>query len=404
MIRESSMNIKSKLQIATRLTVRQFLKLFWILPVHKNRILFESYGGTAYSCNPKYLSEYLEATFPENYKLVWSFEQPEHFSDLTNDHHVYVIKKRSIRWYYEYFTAGIRVTNVATQMTFFPKRRHQLVINTWHAGGAYKRTGIISEYVQESNDFQKWRRRQQAGQFDLFLSSSPVFTNTNIRAAYGYNGNVLNSGMPRNDLLFDADRVRNSAKKVRTQFGITGFIVLYAPTYRGKSYQSEPLPPFPLEEVMTGIKKRYGLTPTLLIRAHYTDRNSIISEGNPNLIDATQYPDMQELLCAADLLITDYSSSIWDFALLGRPSLLYVPDLEKYETADRGFFTPINDWPGIVCRDAAALYDALCNLDEEACREKAKKHLEQFQSYECGKACEMTEQAIRKFIQTGELT
>ena len=66
-----------------------------------------------------------------------------------------------------------------------------------------------------------------------------------------------------------------------------------------------------------------------------------------------------ELLAAADILITDYSSSIWDFALLGRPCFLYVPDLAEYETVDRGFFTPIEEWPGIVCRDDAELEDAL---------------------------------------------
>ena len=395
------------LQIVTRLAMRQVMKLCWVFPVQKNRILLESYNGASYSCNPKYLSEYLETQHAGEYELVWSLEQPDSFPMLAKEHHVRTVRRHSLQWFYQYLTAGVRVTNFPTQKTYFPKRKSQLVINTWHAGGAYKRTGIISEHVQGNNGLEKWRRREQAGQIDLFLSSSPVFTETNIRAAYNYTGKVLNSGLPRNDVFFDASRVKENAEKIRKKYDITDLIVLYAPTYRGSTTNTKELPPFPTEAIVKGIKARYGCSLTILSRAHYLDRHLLSADGEkknrPRVIDVTKYPDMQELLCAADILVTDYSSSIWDYALLGRPVLLYVPDLELYEAKDRGFFTPISEWPGIVCRDEKALYDALCSLDEEACREKAKKHLEQFQSYECGKACEITEQAIRYFIQTGEL-
>ena len=402
------MKLNYQFQIALRLAVRQCMKALWIFPVKRHKILFESYNGTAYSCNPKYLSEYLETNYPLDYQLVWSVEDPSLFSELQTNHKVQIVRKRSLRWYYEYLTAGVRVVNVATQMTFFPKRKHQLVINTWHAGGAYKRTGIISEHVQASNDFQKWRRRMQAAQFDLFLSSSPVFTETNIRAAYGYRGKVLESGQPRNDLFFDTARVQKCSEKVRKELGVSGLLVLYAPTYRGSTYQSSPLPEIPVSAIAEGVKARYGCLPTILIRAHYTDQNQLVPATTNNgefpiIKDVTSYPDMQELLCAANLLVTDYSSSIWDFALLGRPSILYVPDLDFYETTDRGFFTPINEWPGIVCRDTDELKEALRTLNEDYCRDKANRHLEQFQSYEQGHACEKTEDVIRHFIKTGEL-
>lgn len=395
------------LQIVIRLAMRQVMKLCWVFPVQKNRILLESYNGASYSCNPKYLSEYLETQHAGEYELVWSLEQPDSFPLFEKEHHVRTVRRHSPRWFYHYLTAGVRVTNFPTQKTYFPKRKSQLVINTWHAGGAYKRTGIISEHVQGNNGLEKWRRREQAGQIDLFLSSSPKFTETNIRAAYNYTGKVLNSGLPRNDVFFDASRVKENAEKIRKKYNISDLIVLYAPTYRGSTTNTKELPLFPTEALAKGIKVRYGCSLTILSRAHYLDRYLLPAdeetENRPRVIDVTKYPDMQELLCAADILVTDYSSSIWDYALLGRPALLYVPDLELYEAKDRGFFTPISEWPGIVCRDADALYEALYGLDEEACREKAKKHLEQFQSYECGKACEITEQAIRNFIQTGEL-
>ncbi len=403
------MKVKDRILIASRLTAQQCMKLFWVFPVKRNKVLFESYEGKAYSCNPKYLSEYLETHHAGEYELVWSFVQPELFQHLAADHHFRAVRRRSLRWYYEYLTAGVRISNASSELSYYPKRKRQLVINTWHAGGAYKRTGIVSEYVEENNDFQKWRRRAQAGHFDLFLSSSPVFTETNIRAAYGYFGKVLNCGLPRNDLFFDADRVRTCSEKVRRELGISGFVVLFAPTYRGNTKNTFELPPFPLEAIVSGIKKRFGCSPTVLMRAHYFMKyheQNLTADGNADgvrVIDVTQYPDMQELLCAADLLVTDYSSSIWDYALLGRPCVLYTPDLEYYESSDRGFFTPINEWPGIICRDADALYNTLCNLDEDACKEKAMRHLEQFQSFERGCACEMTAETIQHFVRTGEL-
>ena len=402
------MRLKDKIRIAARLAARQCLKLFWVFPVNRKKILFESFDGEAYSCNPKYLSEYLEQNRPGEYELVWAFNHPEGFSALPGEHRLRVVRKRSLRWYHDYLTACVRVTNVTTQLVFVPKRKRQMVLNTWHAGGAYKRTGIVSEYVQGNDDFEKWRRRSQAGNIDLFLSSSPVFTETNIRAAYRYTGRVLPSGLPRNDLFFDPDRVRRCAAEQREALGISGFVVLYAPTYRGNMDHTDEVPPFPFAAVAAAVHERYGLAPTVLVRAHYFDKHVLrAADSDPDaplrILDASRAPDMQALLCAADLLITDYSSCIWDYALLGRPCLLYVPDLERYESSDRGFFTPIDEWPGLVCRDEAALCAAIRTLDEEACRRKAEQHLLNFQSYEKGRACEMTLHAIEDFIKTGEV-
>ena len=401
--------MKGRLQIFIRLTLRQLMKVFWIFPVRKNKVLLESYGGAFYSCNPKYLSEHLEKQHPGRYDLVWSFTDPDSISDLSCPHRFRVVRRHSIRFYYEYLTSGVRITNSPNQLTFYPKRKNQLVLNTWHAGGAYKRTGIASEHVQKQDAFEKWSRRTQASLYDLFLSSSPVFTRTNIREAYGYTGPVLESGMPRNDIFFNSDRVSSSSEKVRTTLGVEGFVVLYAPTYRGGSSKPTASLPVPAYAIKNGVQSRFGRSATILVRDHYfyvkTASNSS-EKSFPDdimLIDVSGYPDMQELLCAADILITDYSSCIWDYALLGRPCFLYTPDLAEYEKEDRGFFTPINEWPGIVCRNEDELLSEIGNLNEEFCYQKAKEHLEHFQSYEAGKACERVERAIRGFIETGKL-
>ena len=103
------------------------------------------------------------------------------------------------------------------------------------------------------------------------------------------------------------------------------------------------------------------------------------------------------MLAAADLLITEYSSSIWDFAILGRPCILYIPDFEEY-MGDRGTYTPIEEWPGSIARNENGLENAIRDVSEEKCRQMADQHLKLFGSYENGNASERLYKKIREVI------
>ena len=163
-----------------------------------------------------------------------------------------------------------------------------------------------------------------------------------------------------------------------------GFVALYAPTYRGKrAFRNYTNIDFPYQDFLSILRNRFGKKSVILKRAHPGGR--IPATAISGVLDVTDYPDMQELLCAADLLITDYSSSIWDFALLGRPCLLYMPDLEEY-IAERGLYTLPEEWPGIICKDEKELLDTAASFDMEECRQRALRHLEMLGSYEKGTA------------------
>ena len=103
------------------------------------------------------------------------------------------------------------------------------------------------------------------------------------------------------------------------------------------------------------------------------------------IVDVSEYPDMQELLCACDVLITDYSSSIWDYSFTYKPCFLYVTDLEKY-TSERGFGKDIYSWGFPVCKTDEELYQAIINFDEDKFKKKMKKHHEDLGSFEDGYA------------------
>lgn len=365
------------------------LKLFYFLPIKEQRILLCSFGGDQYSDNPRCMSEYLAAHYGQALELVWVFRHPERFRDVPG---IKPIRYYSPRWFYYALTASVFITNSGSPR-LMPKRNGQFSLNTWHGGGAYKRVGPDANKLNKVSEAERSSQYKYVQKTDLYLSSSERFTHYALRQDIGYQGEVLNSGMPRNDIFFSAERIARASEKVRQALGLKGYVVLYAPTYRGmiiRGYKTNHH--FPYEQALASLRERFGESVTILKRAH---NGCVMADSSPEeVIDVSDWPNMQELLCAADMLITDYSSSIWDFALLGRPCLLYQNDLEAYEW-ERGICTSVEQWPGISCRSNGELLEAIRTLDERACAEIAREHLRACQSYETGTA---TEQACRRVI------
>ena len=390
-------SVKEFLRVLSRRGVSVLFRLLWIFPVKRNRVFFQSYEqAIGYCGNPMYLCEYLRIR-KGGEQLIYSL-QPG--ADRPEAPGVRWIGFRSFSWYYYLATSGTVVWNCRAPL-FLSRRRNQLVLNTWHAGGAYKRIGIGADGKPDpmltlSNE----RNRKY---FNLFLTSSARFTETNIRLAIGYQGRTLECGMPRNDLFFDAERVARTNREVRKELGLREeeFLVLTAPTFRGEGGgESGFFTDFPLETVERKLREKTGRPVRFLIRKHHRDRS--VPQGGGNRTDVSGFRDTQRLLCAADLLITDYSSIMWDFCLLNRPTLLYVPDAEVYERKDRGFFTPVSTWPGIVCEQPEKLEECLETLFRTDFRAKYDRYRESVGGCESGRACEETVRAMREFHGIGE--
>ena len=137
------------------------------------------------------------------------------------------------------------------------------------------------------------------------------------------------------------------------------------------------------------------------------------------MVNVSDYPDMQELLCVADSLITDYSSCIWDYSLLARPCYLYVPDLDEYVNKEQGLFTPIESWYGVICRNNDELCAQMAKADggadagagnegngkaisgeetsgKETFKAMAERQLTTFGSYETGQACAKLHKLVKE--------
>ena len=370
--------IGTYLKILLREFVRLLARVLYLLPLKKDRILFESFQGRSFSDNPREVWRFLRRQYGDRFEYVCSLKDPASLPEEG----VRAVRYKSWRWAITQATAGTIVSNTLP-ITVFPKRRGQLFIETWHGGGAYKTLGgDFLGYSRPKRTMIRWNNRLVCGKIDVFLSSSGRFSEVGIIQPYGYTKNICFTGMPRNDIFFDPKRVAEANRRVRERYSIGGTVVLYAPTWRGTDFQNTKK-----IDTLLDFDRTLAALPeaTILFRSHYADGNRY--EFSDRVVDVKDYPDMQELLCAADILITDYSSCIWDYALLGRPCFLYVPDLEQYEKVEHGFCTPIATWPGEVCEDMDALCRGLSGIDPAAHRKKAGEHIRALGSYETGTAC-----------------
>ena len=364
--------------IVSTSVIRFFLRFVPHRPFHPKRIIFTSYLGKQYSCNPKYISEYIQKHAPE-YEIVWAFQSPEEFSELEK-YGIRLVKYNSFTFIRLCLSSGYIVTNVR-DMNHIPFTHRQTVINTWHGGGAYKTVGSSTAVQSPSERF----RQNIAHKTNLtFLSSSKAFTDLTLKDSFHHNGKILECGMPRNDILIhtaDSDL----RKKVLDHFHLPADqkLLIYAPTYRENKTASDYS--FDTKAVKTMLSQRFGGNWSILFRCHY-----YIVEDAKNLssdyINASDYPDMQELLYAANMLITDYSSSIWDFSFTGRPCLLYATDLNDYQVS-QGFYSDIHTWPFPLAESNQELLDNIQHFSFDTYTKAIQQHHEDLGSYESGTAC-----------------
>ncbi len=360
----------------TRVIKFCILQCFKIFPIKNKRIMFISYEGKEFSCNPRAMYEYLKS-LDENFEFVWAIDD---FSKIPTDEKVIKVKRRNyIKYWFYQSTSKYLFKNWGFDSSL--KRKGSVWIDTWHGGGAFKR---INWKENMTSKFETTKRKS-AAVTDIYVSSSKKFTEIQSKDEFVSEEKFVPTGMPRNDAFFDSEKVQEMRERGRKFFGLSDdeFVVLYAPTYRGLEESREYDLNFDFESVYKRFIELSGKKVKFLFRAHRSMLHDFSFEDS-FILDATAYPDMQDLLCAADFLITDYSSSIWDYSLLKKSCLLFTPDLKKYQN-DRGFYTPIETWPYYFFETNE---DFIKNLTLYVDENKIAHYQKFLGSYETGYACE----------------
>ncbi|MFD0331701.1 CDP-glycerol glycerophosphotransferase family protein [Streptacidiphilus monticola] len=271
----------------------------------------------------------------------------------------------SSEWYEAYARSRFVVGN-----THFPAwlaaRPEQVVVQTWH-GTPLKRIGFDfdNDWFADTDYLEELRR--EVPQWRLLLApnrfSTPVF-----RRAFRYEGEILESGYPRNDLLLAPDRELR-ARRVREALGLPEGrrVVLYAPTWREDQARPSGGYQLDLRLDLPLLRSRLGGDHVLLVRPHAHVGDHVPGAGDGFVWDVGSYPDIADLYLVADVLLTDYSSTMFDFAVTGRPMLFFTYDLDRYRDVLRGFYFDFEaQAPGPLLATTEEVVDALLHLDRVA--------------------------------------
>lgn len=328
-------------------------KLMKLRPVKKNRVVFCSYYGNGYSDSPKAICEVLRRS-GEDLDLVWLCKDEAAAKSLPEG--VRAVPYKGLKRLKALATAGVWVDNCRKYENL--KRESQFYLQTWH-GFALKRIeadaagSLTPDYLAAC--------KSDSAQTDVIVSGSGFMTKR-YRESFWYNGPVLATGTPRNDVFF-RDHTETHVKVCQAlSLSPERKLALYAPTFRAD--HSTDAYRIDADLVRRAAAENFKGDWTVLIRLHPnvgSQSASLFAYDGINLVDATAYPDMQELLCAANLLITDYSSSMFDYALTGKPIVRFAVDIEAYQK-DRDFYFPLDQLPFPLARSNEELETVLKEL------------------------------------------
>lgn len=367
----------TKIKIAIIRLVQIFL---FFVPLKKNRIMFYANNRKGYVCNPAALMEAIYQNAPDEYELIWITRFPETCERRDG---IVVVRQRSLAYFKYFIRAKYVITNDMIDETLV-KKAGQIFVSTWHGGGAYKKVGIsaLSEDSVIQKNFHKWY-----GRLDYFVSSCRACTEM-YADAFGLPKQIfLETGTPRNDIFFSEHK--EITKRVRTFYGIPEQtkILLFAPSFQMSAPEKEHYDREALIRVTEELQETTGTPWVILYRSHYL-RDEEVPASKSILLDGNAYYEMQDLLYASDVLVTDFSSCIWDFSLTGRPIILLEERLAEYEKEDRGFFVPHETWPYLRSREISELVTVITAAVDKDYSSVYEKHREEMGSFETGSACQ----------------
>lgn len=363
--------------------VVRYIKILYMLCCRlfrgiRSQVLFCSFSGDKYSCNPRAVSEALRLICPE-LKQVWLFRNPESKKALVPSW-ITAVKGGSLAALRNIACSKVLVYNSLVPRWLRTGKR-QILIQTWHGDRGCK---LI---LYATGNPRKYRLNEE--KYCSLMTTGSIFGEKKMRDSFHYHGEFLKFGSPRNDLLINPDH--DTTDRIRHSLSITPekSVLLYAPTFRDteKDKNRQNVEGISISETLDELEKRSGTPWVCLLRAHPGKKGFIMQDsGDPRFINATEYEDIRDLMCIADFMITDYSSSCGDFFLTRRPLVLFHSDIHTYMNNSREFFFDFQDSPYIVAHSQSKLNDIIRSYSMDDFRKSAEALDEFYGIYETGES------------------
>lgn len=367
----------------------------------KNIVIFESFFGTQYSDNPKAIYEYMAKNYPQ-YKLYWNVndEDKQYFID-NNIPHILRFGFSSI---WKQARAKYWVTNVRRPFRWQPSE-DTVVLQTWHGTPLKTLAADVMKVTMPGMNAQKYHK-------DVFkddnrwsrLIAPNMYSAKIMQRAFRMKANQMQlDGYPRNDVLIN--HTSDDIQRIKKSLNIDSNkkVVLYAPTWRDNEYVKNDEFTAKLHLDLDQIKDAFGSDVLVLVRTHYLISNNLdLSSYTDIALDVSQYPDIADLYLISDVLITDYSSVMFDYATLKRPMIFFTYDLDAYANEIRGFyFDFVKEAPGPMVKTTkdvvSNLKDILDNWQPD------EKYMEFFNKYASWMDGNASKRAVEKMLNNHSL-
>lgn len=343
----------------------------------QNAVYFESFYGRKATCNPWALDQEIARRYPELIRF-WGVVDA---SVPTPPGSVAVIEGTT-----EWWDARAQSRYVIANDWLRRKFAHQpfqVVLQTWH-GSMLKRIGLDRPEVPPST---RRALETEKAKWDLLLSQNHHST-VIFGSAYEWDRPIFEEGYPRNDPLSlitgDAIRARLGIRPETTA-------ILYAPTWRDN--QTEMVTFLDLPRLTADLGDDY----VILLRGHSRTLAHGATVEVPGVIDVTTYPDITELFLAADAMVTDYSSVMFDYSVTMRPMIFFVPDMDDYRDSIRGVYFDLEEvapGPVLSTQDEVTAAIRTMKADEPRYAERYQAWRERFNAHDDGHSAERVVQRL----------
>lgn len=377
------------------MNVRQIIKkiaisvyhIFLKVPINDNVIFFESSVGRNYSGNPKYVyEEMIRQGLDKKFKCIWSLED----TALEIPGNAKKVKKTGLA--YLYYLAIAKIWVCDTRMpSFLVKRSETTYIQLWH-GTPLKKLAMDMDILSSSEEMElsEYKRlfKKNTETWDYLISQSD-YTTEKFRSCFDFENEILTTGFPRNDVLSTNNDLK-SINSIKSVYNIPKDkkIILYAPTWRDDEFYKNGIYKFSSQIDFDFLKKELSDTYIILVKLHYLVKDPVDWSNYEGFVYKCDHlHDIQELYLISDILVTDYSSVMFDYALLKRPMIIYAYDYKKYRDNLRGFYFDIfEEFPGPIVENTSDLVGSIKNYDYNDYERKYNEFLDKFTSFDDGSA------------------
>lgn len=373
--------------------IKVFNCVFRNRKIANNKVFFLNFSNR-YECNPKYICEQF---LKENggYDLVFATNKQTNIEGMYPKE-VRVVRRGTAEFYKELYSSKVIVDNdITLAFVGFRKKKGQYVFQTFHGSLGIKAFG------RDANDDKAWHKKadKSAAMTDFIISNSN-FEDNIYKSTFWAKTPILQYGHARNDILFVDDKQKSVIKtKICKKYGVNldSKICLYAPTFR--DVEDKNIFKLSFDSLKQSLSQKFSGNWVVFVRFHTVTTHLLGNEELPNnVVDVTDYPDVQELAAVIDCGITDYSSWICEYLLRRKPGFIYAPDYLNYQKNERPLTIPLEKLPFPLATSTDELNEQITKFDEKAYKTRCEEFLKFHGSVDDGRASERIVNKTKEYL------